>query len=897
MRAVGRFAVVFGCCAALAAPAATFAAGPASSDPFAACRRQFAEKPDDYDSAYCFYQTALKEHRVDESVGVLDGLMRAHPENDWLPLASGHLYRDRDPVRAEALYRRAADGFQKKENAAGEVLARSTLRNYLFPKGRLQDADVEVARVSALASTVTDPLVKAQAWTLQASHLQDSGGDLSLAYRLLKDSERMIFPNGSYRLKRACLSSLGFVAFRLGRGVEALAIYEQLNRLATSENDAQTLAVTRYNVLNVASMSESMMPTRGARQRLMRLAEQALDSGIAARQLLVTLRAHAAIANLLSIDDKAAALEHAKACTAIAFEIHEPHDEAFCSWSEALLLQASDPARALAAERRAVAAAARAKSPDTLAYSAGRRMRLSWETKPRRVAIRDSLEAIDAIESLRGRQDDDRSSAELFSTWTLDYYWFGGRLLQDRQPGDLELAFTINERLRARALLDRLRRSQQPSRAARPDVEFATLDAVQSALADNEALLSFQVGIWETYEGDFGGGSWLIAVTRHGRSVHRIPDRAQLAPAVPIFTGLLARNDGSETAAAIRLYDDVVADALKALPPGIERLILVPDGPLHHLPFDALRAGNTGLPLAARYELLVAPSATLWTHWRHHTPQAASRRALAFADPETASGDRLPHARHESRALVRHLGDVDALAGAAASERALKDRHLRDYDVLHFAAHAIADQTRPDRSAVLLSPGPHDKDGKNGEDGLLQASEIEALDLQGRIVVLSACRTASGAVLSGEGVLSLARAFFEAGAHAVIGTRWPIRDEDAAAIFDRFYRELGAGASLSAALARAKNDAMKAGRPAMAWAGLELLGDGAYRPFPYGSREKPIASSVAAPLALGLVLATVATVRRFGIVRGCAPDASARSWLNRRTTGSRIRNPRNAQPR
>ncbi len=71
-------------------------------------------------------------------------------------------------------------------------------------------------------------------------------------------------------------------------------------------------------------------------------------------------------------------------------------------------------------------------------------------------AIRDSLAAIDAIETLRSLQDDADSSAELFSTWTLDYYWFSGRLLRDMRDGDLELAFSITERLRARSLLDRL---------------------------------------------------------------------------------------------------------------------------------------------------------------------------------------------------------------------------------------------------------------------------------------------------------------------------------------------------------------------------------------------------------------------------------------------------------
>jgi hypothetical protein len=103
----------------------------------------------------------------------------------------------------------------------------------------------------------------------------------------------------------------------------------------------------------------------------------------------------------------------------------------------------------------------------------------------------------------------------------------------------------------------------------------------------------------------------------------------------------------------------------------------------------------------------------------------------------------------------------------------------------------VSDESHPERSAILLASG----DGR--EDGLLQAREIEALDLDGRMVVLSACQTAAGAVQSGEGVLSLARAFFEAGAHAVVGSRWPLRDADAAMLFDAFYRHLGEGASLA----------------------------------------------------------------------------------------------------
>ena len=81
-------------------------------DPYVSCREQFAQKPDDYESAYCFYQITLDERRWDEGARVFDELIAAHPHNLWLPLAYGHVYRTRDANRAERLYRHAADGFR-----------------------------------------------------------------------------------------------------------------------------------------------------------------------------------------------------------------------------------------------------------------------------------------------------------------------------------------------------------------------------------------------------------------------------------------------------------------------------------------------------------------------------------------------------------------------------------------------------------------------------------------------------------------------------------------------------------------------------------------------------------------------------------------------------------------
>jgi CHAT domain-containing protein len=888
---------------ALAVAAPRGAGAAEAPDPFATCRERLSEKPDDYESAGCFSRLALDDRLWAESIGVFEAVISAHPKNFWLTLAYGNAWVSRDAARAERLYREAAAGFEVSGHAEGELLARSTLRTFLFARGRVGEAAHETGRVVAIGRASDDPLLKAAAWSLQALHIQDAGGDLGHAFRLLKQAEAAIFPDGPYRLKRANIVSLGQVTARLARFDEALAIYARLDALATEQGNAPDQAVARFNIFNTTAMKENLLPTPSGREALMHLATRALEAGRAAPHELVMIRSHSALAELLAKvpGGRPAALDHVSHCLALATRARRPHDEAFCWWIEAAIRRTEDASIARAAEIRALDATARANNPRTDAYSAGRHMRQSWSTKPRAVAIRDSLAAIETLETLRALQDDADSSAALFSAWTLDYYWLSGRLLQDGDDDDRALAFSITERMRARSLLDvvdrsgpahdpghpavmerrealeaiasvqrtlmdprvdagrrrallieleRLERREQetqrqialafPSRRAQP--EFTSLSALQSSLTADEAFLSFQIGLWQTYEGDEGGGSWLIAVTKDGTTVHRLPDRTRFAPVIPVYVGLLKANQSNADAAAVRLYKDLLSEAVASLPGRITRLIIAADGPLHHLPFESLRAAPTLPPVGARFEFVYVPSATLWRQWRMNPRLPTTGRVLTFADPTVEGGvgtgdsrngmlghgfrpGRLPHARRESRAIERHVNATKALIGAAASEHALKTADPGTYDVLHFAAHAVSDESHPERSAVLLAAG----NGK--EDGLLQAREIESLDLNGRIIVLSACQTASGAVQSGEGVLSIARAFFEAGAHAVVGSRWPLRDAEAAALFDTFYRHLATGASLSEALAFTQNEARAAGRPTSSWAGLVLLGNGDLRPF------------------------------------------------------------------
>jgi hypothetical protein len=797
----------------------------APADPFAVCHQRLATAPNDYDSAYCFYTAAFEARRWKAGADVFERLMRARLDNFWLPLALGHLHRNRQPAdlrAAEMWYRRAADGFRAAGHAEGEILARSNLRDMLLPIGRVAEASAEVSRVSAIGAAAGDPLLQARAWSLEATHLVDTGGDVGRAYRLLKQAETAVFPNGPYRLRRTALTSLGRAAVHLGRLDEALIYFGRLNTQARGENDLTSQATAQYNILNTELLRAGLLPDPAAKERLLRFAQQTLATGVTASHNLVTLKAHRIIGALFAnvAGSRGRALDHVEHCLTLATNARQQQDEAACAWMAAMLLHDTAPQQARAAQRRAISATARANTPVADAFNVSSRMKFSWLTRPRAEAIRDSLAALERIETLRRTQEEIDRSAEAFSTWTLDYYWLLGRLLQD---GDVDLAFSIGERLKARTLLD----ARRDRLAARTDAPFASLDEVQSAIGPDEALLSFQLGIWDTIESTFGGGAWLTVVTRDRRAVYPIPDRAHFAPLVPMFAGLLSGGDGREITAAVRLHDDVFSNALRDLPSNVTRLILVPDGPLHHLPFDALRASAGADPLAARYELVVSPSATVWLDTRGRATSVGRARVLVLADPATDAMlgmGRLPYARRESRALSRYLSDVVALVGVAASEQAIKMRPLRDYELVHFAAHAVADEAHPEQSAVFLAPG-------GAEDGVLRAREIRDLDLDGRIVVLSACETATGAVLGGEGMLSIARAFFQAGARAVVGTRWRIRDEDAASLFETFYRTLGSGATLSAALAQTKAEAIAHGRSPEMWAGLVLLGDGASRPF------------------------------------------------------------------
>ena len=443
---------------------------------------------------------------------------------------------------------------------------------------------------------------------------------------------------------------------------------------------------------------------------------------------------------------------------------------------------------------------------------------------------------------------------------------------------------------REEALGEQLARAKNGSARAAPAPP--TIAEIRARLGPDEAMLLFQIfdrdGVESAY---LRGSSWVIAISREKAQAFRVPDADRLAGEVDLLAGLVARRDGSEASGAQVLYRQLLAEALGTLGPSITRLAIVPDGALHRLPFEALR--NDSHALGERLEIALAPSAALWLHWRNEPAKRAQIPALALGDPllgeirdpalapPAASVDSvglpdrrwapwkrpgpLPGARAEALAVVAVLGHgSEARLGEDASESFVKSADLRRYGLVHIAAHGIVDEARPERSAILLAPGAP------GEDGLLQLREISGLSLSGSVVVLATCDSSSGELLQGEGVMSLARGFFRAGARAVVGSLWPLRDDEPQLFFSSLYRRLGEGATLSNAVAVARRDRIKAGAPAAAWAGLVILGDGNAVPVPLPppapapapNRLRTFFISIVALICLGGVVALITVWRR-----------------------------------
>jgi CHAT domain-containing protein len=185
---------------------------------------------------------------------------------------------------------------------------------------------------------------------------------------------------------------------------------------------------------------------------------------------------------------------------------------------------------------------------------------------------------------------------------------------------------------------------------------------------------------------------------------------------------------------------------------------------------------------------------------------------------ETGGLPRLAGSRAEVRTVARFAPGAVVRLREDASEAFFKRAPLDSFEILHLATHALVDDQSPGQSSLALAPG-------DGEDGFLGAGELGQLHLGADLVVLSACRTAGGALIGGEGVQGLTAPLLATGARAVVATLWPIGDRGTARLVEDMYRGLARGTTVGEALQQAKRAALARGETTAVWAAFTLVGD------------------------------------------------------------------------
>ncbi|MDX2000044.1 MAG: CHAT domain-containing tetratricopeptide repeat protein [Thermoanaerobaculia bacterium] len=224
---------------------------------------------------------------------------------------------------------------------------------------------------------------------------------------------------------------------------------------------------------------------------------------------------------------------------------------------------------------------------------------------------------------------------------------------------------------------------------------------------------------------------------------------------------------------------------------GQKHLVIVADGALEYIPFAALREPVTQATLIENHVVTRLPSASILAVQRRlrSGDRVPVRQTLAiFADPTYTAQPRLEFSRQEAERIRTVTPDPPVLRlGPEASREAALTTDLSQFRYLHFAVHGKIDAEFPNFSKLVLA----ERDGEGrAVDGDLTLTDIYGLTLGADLVVLSACDTALGKNVRGEGLLGLTRGFLYAGAGSVLSTLWQVQDEATTRLMERFYHAL-----------------------------------------------------------------------------------------------------------
>ncbi|PYQ63958.1 MAG: hypothetical protein DMF53_08820, partial [Acidobacteria bacterium] len=420
-------------------------------------------------------------------------------------------------------------------------------------------------------------------------------------------------------------------------------------------------------------------------------------------------------------------------------------------------------------------------------------------------------------------------------------------------------------------------RASSASYAALTQPQPLSVAEIQTQVLDGKALLlEYALGAKR---------SFLWVVTPEAIRSFELPGRERIEKTARHYYELLtARNEGrpGESLQARKQRIDgadaeagrVGRDLSRLLLSPAERLLgdrpllIVADGALQYIPFAALPIPSSGAPLVKRHEVVSLPSASALAVLRREARgrSRAPKTLAIFADPVFQETDpRLTHRAEKTermslapgltrgwspsderqaggerpafRRLLSSRREAETLAslvprdqlflamGFDASRAKATSPELAQYRNVHFATHGVLDSHQPELSKLALSF--YDEQGRS-VDGFLRLNDIYSLHLDADLVVLSACQTALGKEIRGEGLIGLTRGFMDAGATRVLASLWSVEDRATAELMGGFYRAmLRDQLSPAAALRRAQlKMAASPGRQSpYFWAGFSLQGE------------------------------------------------------------------------
>jgi CHAT domain-containing protein/tetratricopeptide (TPR) repeat protein len=460
-------------------------------------------------------------------------------------------------------------------------------------------------------------------------------------------------------------------------------------------------------------------------------------------------------------------------------------------------------------------------------------------------------------------------------------------LLKRERPAPAGLAEArkkIDETLEELQRVEASLRESSPRYAALTQPQPLTVAEIQTQVLDGKALLlEYALGetksfLWLVGPGKLEtftlpGRERIESVARRYYELVTARNGLRSGETIPAWKARIKVSDRQARRVGAELSSLILGPVEKQL--GDRPLLVVAEGALQYVPFSALPLSNSGAPLISRHEIVVLPSATALAALRRELKgrKPAPQELAIFADPVFQASDprlkaphlgsqgqvdrsaaalqpprlrsasepeagrdsgidvsnlrRLPSSRQEAETIAALVpsGKVFKALGFAASKAAVTGGGLDGFRKLHFATHGLLDSQHPELSGLVLSE--YDPQGHQ-QDGVLRLNDIYNLHLDADLVVLSACRTALGKEVRGEGLIGLTRGFMYAGAARVLASLWSVEDKATAVLMGKLYRGmLQKGLTPAAALRQAQLEMARdpKRKSPYYWAGFSLQGE------------------------------------------------------------------------